>query len=75
MTTDAYCHYSGDPCPVGPFPHPAEAACLTPRPITARGPRSRIGSMEAACEVCGDTSRACRFEKACSCWRGMPCRP
>jgi hypothetical protein len=25
------------------------------------------------CEVCGDGTGACRFEKACSCWRGEPC--
>ncbi len=26
-----------------------------------------------ACEVCGKSGKSCRFEKACSCWRGVPC--
>jgi hypothetical protein len=29
------------------------------------------------CEVCGKTgndAKACRFEKACACWRGVPCK-
>lgn len=30
MTHPTRTHSSGDPCPVGPFPHPAEAACLSP---------------------------------------------
>jgi hypothetical protein len=25
------------------------------------------------CEVCGDASGRCRFARACSCWRGVPC--
>lgn len=25
------------------------------------------------CRVCGDTSDRCRFARACSCWRGIPC--
>ena len=25
------------------------------------------------CDVCGDTSGRCRFDRACSCWRGIPC--
>jgi hypothetical protein len=26
-----------------------------------------------ACGVCGDTTGRCRFARACSCWRGVPC--
>jgi hypothetical protein len=26
------------------------------------------------CDVCGDTGRTCRFERACSCWYGINCR-
>jgi len=32
---------------------------------------------EGDCEVCGKVgaaAKACRFEKACSCWRGVPCK-
>lgn len=25
------------------------------------------------CELCGDKTGACRFEKACSCWYGVSC--
>lgn len=36
------------------------------------------GAMPApTCEVClrsGPASEVCRFEHACSCWRGVPCR-
>lgn len=30
MTHPTRTHSSGDPCPAGPFPHPAESACLDP---------------------------------------------
>ena len=26
------------------------------------------------CAVCGATGDRCTFERACSCWRGVPCR-
>lgn len=29
-----------------------------------------------SCEVCGKSgapARACRFDRGCSCWRGIPC--
>lgn len=27
------------------------------------------------CGVCGKGPKTCSFEKACSCWRGVPCKP
>ncbi len=33
---------------------------------------------ETICEVCGRTAdkrHPCRFERACACWYGIPCRP
>lgn len=35
------------------------------------------GAPVTVCEVCGrkgKDARRCRFEKACSCWYGIPCK-
>lgn len=56
----------------------AVAATLTKLWIDARrNDGLYINPVEAvSCEVCGKTgaaAKACRFEKGCSCWRGVPC--
>ena len=33
-----------------------------------------IASLAEPCEVCGQTGGRCRFEVACTCWRGISCK-
>lgn len=40
----------------------------------ARAPRPKPRAVsQAKCEICGKGTKECSFEKACSCWYGVPC--